>query len=134
MKITLMYLFWVIRGALYSLIIVPASFLFVVLLISSNGSVSGWFIENATERLHDVPHGMVRDCVQEIVPEDMPGSPDIRECKEVVIESSVWQKSMDSSLLFLYFCLVFVSSLLYIGLCLPRISDSISKFKLGRQK
>ncbi len=134
MKIFLMSLFWVIRGALCSLIIVPASVLFVTLLLSSNGSISGWYIENAIERVHDVPYGMVRDCVQEILPEDKPTPTNIKECKELIVEKSVWQKSMDSSLSLLYFCLVFVSSILYIGLCLPRLSDSISKFKLGRQK
>ncbi|QHP82809.1 hypothetical protein EO763_23245 (plasmid) [Pectobacterium odoriferum] len=137
MKIIFMSLFWMIRGAICSLIIVPASVLFVVLLLSSNGSISGWYIENAIERVHDVPYGMVRDCVQEmqeILPEDKPTPPNIRECKELIVEKTVWQKSMDSSLSLLYFCLVFVSSILYIGLFLPRLSDSISKFKLDREK
>lgn len=135
MKITLVSLYWVIRGALYSLIIVPASFLFLVLLISSNGSISGWYIDNARERLHDVPYGMVRDCEQEkIVSQDMPGPVNVGECKEMIVEQSEWQKTMDHSLLFMYYCLVFVACFSYIAMYFSRLSDSISKIKLDRKQ
>ncbi|MFJ5375137.1 hypothetical protein ACIPTP_21680 [Pectobacterium versatile] len=136
MKIILMSLFWVIRGALYSLIVVPASVFFVALLLSSNGSISGWYIENAIEHVHDVPYGMVRDCVQEIqeiLPEDKPIPTNIKECKELIVEKSVWQKSSDRLLNILYLFIILVSSVLYVAVFLPKLGDSIKKLNSEAQ-